>query len=82
LDNLKKQNCLNPRTANPSCGCGYRQKMHPDMMPKYDSTDQWALAMCYVPWQHWDKIYDIDKGLECGTIFPELFKPFLGSRCC
>jgi hypothetical protein len=57
--------------------------MPSNIMPgSCDSMDNFALAMCYVPWQHWNKIYDIDKGLACGTIFPELYKPFLGSRCC
>ncbi|MFA9376941.1 MAG: spore coat associated protein CotJA [Lachnotalea sp.] len=74
---------LNPRTANPSCGCGYKQKMQSTIVPKScDSLDNLALGMCYVPWQHWNDIYDLDKGLACGTIFRELNKPFLGSRCC
>lgn len=34
------------------------------------------LAMAYVPWQCWDKIYDADKGFCRGTIFKELDKPF------
>lgn len=37
-------------------------------------------AMVYVPWQHWHRVYDLDKALACGTIFPELDKPFLGVR--
>ena len=37
-------------------------------------------AMAYVPWQHWHRVYDLDKSLACGTIFPELDKPFLGVR--
>ncbi len=83
MDNNNRQSCLNPRTANPSCGCGYRQKMSPStVMPTRDCLENLAVGMCYVPWQHWDKIYDLEKGLEVGTIFPELNKPFLGSRCC
>ena len=41
------------------------------------------LAMAYVPWQCWDKIYDADKGFCRGTIFKELDKPFeaKGGRC-
>lgn len=38
-----------------------------------------ALAMAYVPWQEWREIYDIEKGFCCGTIFRELYKPFLGA---
>ena len=36
------------------------------------------LAMGYVPWQEWGKIYDPEEGLCNGTIFPELNLPFLG----
>jgi hypothetical protein len=53
------------------------------MMPiGYDSMDNFPVGMCYVPWQQWNQIYDLEKGFLCGTIFPELNKPFLGSRCC
>jgi len=83
LDNCNKPECLNPRTANPSCGCGYKQKSMSDMLPvHYDSIDNFPVGMCYVPWQQWNQIYDLEKGFHCGTIFPELNKPFLGSRCC
>ncbi|MDO4439899.1 MAG: spore coat associated protein CotJA [Eubacteriales bacterium] len=37
-----------------------------------------ALAMAYVPWQKWEDTYDVHQGLECGTIFPALNKPFYG----
>lgn len=47
-----------------------------------DPLSELPLAMAYVPWQHWNEIYELDKGLSVGTIFPELNKPFLGSRCC
>ena len=36
------------------------------------------IAMAYVPWQKWQDIYEPCKGLESGTIFKELDKPFLG----
>ena len=36
--------------------------------------------MADVPWQHWHRVDDLDKALACGTIFPELDKPFLGVR--
>ena len=39
-----------------------------------------ALAMAYVPWQRWNQTYELEKALMCGTIFPELDKPFLGKR--
>ncbi len=31
------------------------------------------LAFAYVPFQQWpEKLYDLEKGLQVGTIFPEL----------
>ncbi len=36
------------------------------------------VAMAYVPWQRWQQPYDYEKGLETGTIFPDLDLPFLG----
>ncbi len=35
-------------------------------------------AMAYVPFQQYNTTYAPEKGLEMGTIFPELDKPFLG----
>ena len=37
-------------------------------------------AMAYVPFQQYKTIYSAEKGLENGTIFPELDKPFLGTK--
>lgn len=45
-----------------------------------DSMDNFPVAMAYVPWQNWNTVYDLEKALTCGTIFPELNKPFLGVR--
>ncbi len=39
-----------------------------------------AEAMAYVPYQQYNTVYNAEKGLENGTIFPELDKPFLGSK--
>lgn len=36
------------------------------------------LAMGYVPWQQWRKIYNPEEGLCNGTIFPELNLQFFG----
>lgn len=39
-----------------------------------------VVAMAYVPWQNFYKVYEPEKALMIGTIFPELNKPFLGRR--
>ena len=36
------------------------------------------VAMCFVPMQEWEQIYDEDTAYSTGTIFPSLNKPFLG----
>ena len=43
-----------------------------------------TLAMAYVPYQEWQKIYPADVAFARGTIFEELDKPFLGKEvfCC
>lgn len=42
-----------------------------------------AIAMAYVPWQEWKKLYPVEKALCRGTIFEELDKPFMGiGGCC
>ena len=40
-----------------------------------------ALAMAYVPSQHWNTTFDTEVGLCKGTIFPELDLPFTCGRC-
>ncbi len=39
------------------------------------------LGMGYVPWQEFDKTFELKKALQVGTIFPELCLPFCGRRC-
>lgn len=47
-----------------------------------DKSEDQTVAMAYVPWQHFDKLYDdLEKAYYIGTIFPELNKPFTGRRC-
>jgi hypothetical protein len=42
--------------------------------------DKMPIAMGYVPWQRWKTVYDLNKALQVGTIFPELDKPYTGIR--
>lgn len=46
-----------------------------------DCVEYMPIAMAYVPWQQWGDVFDGFQGLEAGTIFPELEKPFYGSCC-
>lgn len=44
------------------------------------SSQEFVIAMAYVPWQYFEHVYEPDRALQVGTIFPELNKPFLGRR--
>lgn len=54
-----------------SCGCAPNTSF---------IKSEFVPAMAYVPWQNFTKVYETDKALEVGTIFPELDKPFLAKR--
>lgn len=68
--------------------CNYRS----NVQSRYESANSCAvrnrndmleglpLAMAYVPMQHYDRMFDLGKGLKMGTIFPELCLPFCGVR--
>lgn len=47
---------------------------------KNGGLEQFSVAMGYVPWQFLHTLYEPDKALQVGTIFPELNKPFEGRR--
>ena len=49
---------------------------------KEDSLQKLPIAMAYVPWQQWRKLYDLCYSFQCGTIFQELEKPFRGKGGC
>lgn len=40
--------------------------------------ENWPVAMAYVPFQPWEKIYDQEQALQAGTVFPSLNLPFSG----
>ena len=65
------RNYTMPGATEKGCGCAqeatYSKKNYPP-------------AMAYVPWQNFTTVYEPDKALEVGTIFPELNRPFLGKR--
>lgn len=39
-----------------------------------------SLAMMYVPYQRFERLYDEEKALERGTLFEELDLPFYGGK--
>ena len=64
--------------AASQAGCSRCDKMNgcPDTHDHF--PDDMPIAMAYVPWQQWRNLYEPCRGLESGTIFMELDKPFLG----
>lgn len=75
-NNFRNYNSNYMREMKPS-NCIVEQKV---VCNYQKNIDDMPVAMAYVPWQHWNHIYDLDKAFCCGTIFPELNKPFVG-RC-
>lgn len=49
-------------------------------MPKGRFPENTSLAMAYIPFQMWEKPYEVDVALSRGTIFPSLDKPFIGEE--
>lgn len=41
---------------------------------------EFPVGMAYVPWSKFQDIYEPERGLNAGTIFADLDKPFLGRR--
>lgn len=71
------------RNYSRDCGCTVSapsETITPFPMER-ENIDQFPVAMAYVPWQRWNETYDLCRGFQSGTIFPELDKPFLCSRC-
>lgn len=51
------------------------------VLDREGAFDQFAVGMTYTPWQRWGEVYNAEKGLDRGTIFPVLDMPFSGRRC-
>lgn len=49
-------------------------------MPKSLFPAETPYAMAYVPFQQWEQPYDAEAGLDRGTVFPSLDKPFIGEE--
>ena len=64
-----------------SCGAAGMMHQHDDCSnARRDELRGIPLAMAYVPWQNFGCTYEAMEGLQTGTIFPELDKPFYGRR--
>lgn len=65
-----------------SC-CGRRSSGNSDKIEDtciYIHADELPLTMAYVPCQKFHHTFELCKGFQMGTVFPELCKPFCGKR--
>ena len=75
--------CENTRVMNncDTCGSQRMTHQHEDCGTSYsDELRGMPIAMAYVPWQNFGCTYEAMEGLQAGTIFPELEKPFYGRK--
>ncbi len=66
---------------NKDCGLPCMETA-PDLPETVESTfpAKVSLAMMYVPYQRFERLYDEDKALSRGTLFEELDLPFYGGK--
>ena len=65
-----------------NCNCPMQPMPYNNSDCRDSVSADWVLAMSYVPWQTWNKTYELDKALHVGTLFPCLDKPFMGRCAC
>ena len=63
------------RNSETEGNCTCQNKCAVSVFPK-----EISVAMAYVPFQQWCDVYDCDKALCQGTVFPVLDLPFMGVR--
>ena len=71
-----------------NCGCNHDHDHHHHdhttagcNASRYDQLSGMALAMSYVPWQTFCKLYEVEEALCQGTIFQELDLDFMRGCC-
>lgn len=75
-------------TGSTNCGCDVEIKPQPqptpppeyapEEPPQPEPSQRMVVGMAYVPWQKWQQTYELAKGFNAGTIFPDLNYPFEG----
>lgn len=69
------------------CNNGGCMGAQPGYMPsgmnraRHAIDSEYPIAMAYVPWQRWGEVYEPEKALCRGTLFPALDLPFTGCSC-
>lgn len=76
-----KKSCDSRENEKKQCGCmkdTQKDECYGGCDRGKDPVDEMMPGMCFVPWQKWEDVYCIEEGLENGTIFAQLNKPFIG----
>lgn len=60
--------------------CIDQEPIMPEMPEQSVFPARISLAMMYVPYQRFEKLYDGEKALSRGTLFEELDLPFYGGK--
>lgn len=63
---------------NADCRCGVFSNCRVNSVYHHMAEADAPLAMAYVPYQSWNRTYELCNALKAGTIFPCLDKPFCG----
>lgn len=71
-EDLNFMNSFFSAPASPAAREECTDKIMPPIPP--DAT----VTMAYIPFQQMGETYDEETALRCGTLFPELNKPFYG----
>ena len=84
-DNMMRNSCVGADLQRLLDGCGGGSRPVPDIdIPSCENSGKsyglkgYPLAMVYSPMQEFDRLYELDKGFNAGTIFSELDLPFSG----
>ena len=78
--------CNTPARPVDNCGCDHHEHDHSHgtegcNASRYDQLSGMALAMSYVPWQTFCKLYEVEEARCQGTIFKELDLDFMRGCC-
>lgn len=80
-----RKNCAaqTPRCSCPKC-CAERERAAAARAGESREACAAELlpVMVFLPVQRWDMVYDCDRALDRGTLFPTLDKPFFGKGGC
>ncbi len=63
---------------NSGCGCQNSGNRRVAEIYEHLAAAEAPLAMAYVPYQQWETLFPLCTGLNVGTVFPGLYKPFCG----